>query len=92
MRTLSPRSSIPMSRDWIRSTGTCFSVGISATTATIHRRRNAIRRKPLVHKHLPVDALSGLVCYNDDVLKSLNAALAKRKQTIKVVKKPGWYF
>jgi ssDNA thymidine ADP-ribosyltransferase, DarT len=42
----------------------------------------------LVHKYLPVDGLSGLVCYNDDVLKSHNAALPGRKQTMKVVKKP----
>jgi len=46
----------------------------------------------LVHRHLPVDALSGFVCYNDNVLKSLTGALAKRKQTMKVVKMPDWYF
>jgi hypothetical protein len=46
----------------------------------------------LVHKHLAVEALSGFVCYNDSVLTTLNAALAKRNQTMKVVKKPEWYF
>ena len=39
-----------------------------------------------------LDALSGLVCHSDDVLKSLNAALAERKLAMKVVKKPDWYF
>jgi hypothetical protein len=46
----------------------------------------------LVHKHLAADALSGLVCYNDDVLKSLNAALAQRNRTMTVVRKPDWSF
>jgi uncharacterized protein YwgA len=30
--------------------------------------------------------LSGLVCYNDDVLNTLTGALAKRKQTIEIQK------
>jgi hypothetical protein len=55
-------------------------------------KKERYQAEALVHKHLPVDALSGLVCYNDDVLKSLNALLAQRNQTIKVVMKPGWYF
>ena len=55
-------------------------------------KKERYQAEALVHKHLPVDALSGFVCYNDDVLRSLNAALAERKQTMKVVKKPDWYF
>jgi len=55
-------------------------------------KKERYQAEALVHKHLPVDALSGFVCYNDDVLRSLNAALAQRKQTTKVVKKPDWYF
>ena len=46
----------------------------------------------LVHKHLPLDALSGFVCHSDKVRESLTGALAKRKQTMKVIKKPSWYF
>ena len=55
-------------------------------------KKERYQAEALIHKHLPVGALAGLVCYNDDVLKSLNAALAKRNQTMKVAKKPGWYF
>jgi hypothetical protein len=55
-------------------------------------KKERYQAEALVHKHLPVDALSGLVCYSDDVLKSLNAALAERKLAMKVVKKPDWYF
>jgi ssDNA thymidine ADP-ribosyltransferase, DarT len=55
-------------------------------------KKERYQAEALVHKHLAVDALSGLVCYNDAVLATLNATLAKRKQTMKVVKKPEWYF
>ncbi|MGY3131206.1 hypothetical protein ACVMIH_007441 [Bradyrhizobium sp. USDA 4503] len=55
-------------------------------------KKERYQAEALVHKHLLVDALSGLVCYNDDVLKSLNAALAQRNRTMTVVKKPDWYF
>jgi hypothetical protein len=55
-------------------------------------KKERYQAEVLVHKHLPVDALSGLVCYNDEVFKILTAALAKRNQTMKVVKKPDWYF
>lgn len=55
-------------------------------------KKERYQAEALVHKHLPVEALSGLVCYNDDVLKSLNAALAQRNRTMTVVKKPDWYF
>ncbi|WP_334147711.1 type II toxin-antitoxin system toxin DNA ADP-ribosyl transferase DarT [Hyphomicrobium sp.] len=46
----------------------------------------------LVHKYVPLDALSGFVCYSDEVRESLAKALAERKQTMKVVKRPSWYF
>jgi hypothetical protein len=46
----------------------------------------------LVHKHLPIDALLGLVSYNDQVAAKLNEALAQRRLTIKVIKKSDWYF
>jgi hypothetical protein len=55
-------------------------------------KKERYQAEALVHKHLPVDALSGLVCHSDDGLKSLNAALAERKLGMKMVKKPDWYF
>jgi hypothetical protein len=55
-------------------------------------KKERYQAEALVHKHLPVDALSGLVCCSDDVLKFLNAALAERKQAMKVVKRSDWYF
>jgi ssDNA thymidine ADP-ribosyltransferase, DarT len=55
-------------------------------------KKERYQAEALIHKHLPIGALAGLVCYDDDVLKSLSAALAKRNQTMKVVKQPSWYF
>jgi hypothetical protein len=55
-------------------------------------KKERYQAEALVYKHLPIDALSGFVCYNDDVSKTLTDALAERKQAIKVVKKPDWYF
>jgi hypothetical protein len=55
-------------------------------------KKERYQAEALVHKHLPIEAIAGLVCYNDAVLASLNAAVAARNQTMKVVKKTDWYF
>jgi hypothetical protein len=46
----------------------------------------------LVHKHLPVGNLSGIVCYSDSVAVSLNALMKQRGMTTSVVVRPSWYF
>lgn len=55
-------------------------------------KKERYQAEALVHKHLPVDALAGFVCYNDPAAAAINKALAKRNMTAKVVKKPDWYF
>jgi hypothetical protein len=55
-------------------------------------KKERYQAEALVHKHVPVDALAGFVCYNDDTAATINNLLAKRKMTAKVVKKPDWYF
>ncbi len=55
-------------------------------------KKERYQAEALVHKHVPVDALSGFVCYNDDAAAAINKALAERKMASKVVKKPDWYF
>ena len=84
--TLSPHSSISdLARldqiDW----GIAAATGISAITRTTHQKRSAIRQRPYPQASAHRAPWRVLVCYNDDVLKSLNAALAKRNQTMKVV-------
>lgn len=46
----------------------------------------------LIHKHAPLDALAGFVCYSDSVVGMINDSLATRKLTSKVLKKTNWYF
>src|SRR2546429_3689074 len=55
-------------------------------------KKERYQAEALVHKHLPVGALSGFVCYNDEALNVVTAALTARQQTTKLVKKPDWYF
>jgi hypothetical protein len=42
--------------------------------------------------HLPIEAISGFACYNDEALNVVTTALTARQLTTKVVKKSDWYF
>ena len=55
-------------------------------------KKERYQAEALVYKHLPLDALAGFVCYNDDAHGAVTKALAARKLTSKVVKQPSWYF
>lgn len=46
----------------------------------------------LIHNHCPVNALHGMVCYNEKTEQDLNTYLNKRELKIPVHKRPGWYF
>lgn len=46
----------------------------------------------LVHLHMPVGSLLGIVCYNATVKKALDALVAERDIRLKIVAKPSWYF
>ncbi|WP_275423505.1 type II toxin-antitoxin system toxin DNA ADP-ribosyl transferase DarT [Snodgrassella communis] len=46
----------------------------------------------LIHQHCPVNALLGIVCYNEQNEEDLNALLQQRKLKIPVYKRSGWYF
>lgn len=55
-------------------------------------KKERYQAEALVHKHLPIDALRGVVCYNDSVASSLKAHIAERGLAVKVIIKPDWYF
>jgi hypothetical protein len=55
-------------------------------------KKERYQAEALVHKHLPIEALSGFVCYNDEALNVVTTALTARQLTTKVVKKSDWYF
>lgn len=46
----------------------------------------------LVHRHYPVQGLSGVVCYAEDVKMEIEQALALRGLHLQVVARTGWYF
>lgn len=45
----------------------------------------------LVYKHVPLSAISGVVCYNDSVKAELQSAAEEKDVSLKIVAKPGWY-
>ena len=77
---------------------------LDKTDWTILRRRD-FKRDPenpekveryeaeaLIHKHLPFDTVHEIACCNATSAASLQNELTKRKLTLKVTTKPGWYF
>lgn len=45
----------------------------------------------LVHKHVPLDALLGIVCYNDAVAKALQIEAAKHGANVRITAESRWY-
>jgi hypothetical protein len=45
----------------------------------------------LVHRHMPLSALTGVVCYNDSVRADMQAAADARGAAVKIIKQPNWY-
>jgi ssDNA thymidine ADP-ribosyltransferase DarT-like protein len=45
----------------------------------------------LIHKHMPLSALTGVVCYNDSVRADMQAAANAHKVTVKIIAQPNWY-
>ena len=46
----------------------------------------------LVHKHLPLDSLDGIVCNSELVEADLKTEIAKRGLTLTTAQRPSWYF
>ncbi len=46
----------------------------------------------LIHKHLPVDALLGVVAYNDTVINEIQALVDERQLDLGVYSRPSWFF
>lgn len=45
----------------------------------------------LVHKHVPLSALKGLVCYNDSIRAKVKAAADAKDAGVKIIAQPKWY-
>lgn len=46
----------------------------------------------LVYRHLPVEALLGIVCYSDEVAEELTRHVTEQRLHTEVHVRPGWYF
>lgn len=46
----------------------------------------------LIHRHLRVSALKGIVTYNDEAAAAVQAALDERGLQMSVYTRPGWFF
>lgn len=56
------------------------------------RKMERYQAEALVHKHLPVTALLGIVCYTDRIRLKIQDEVDQRQLQLKVFSKPGWYF
>lgn len=46
----------------------------------------------LIHRHCPLQGLSGVVCYNDGVKIQVEQAVATAQVPLQVAARPSWYF
>lgn len=46
----------------------------------------------LVHRHVPISGLLGIVCYTEDVKQAIEQQLQARNLNLPVHVRPGWYF
>ena len=46
----------------------------------------------LIHSMMPIAGLRGIVCYSNTVADQVNQACAQNNLSVKVIKKPEWYF
>lgn len=46
----------------------------------------------LIHNHLPVETLSGIVTYNDKIKDEVQALVKERELALNVYSKPSWFF
>lgn len=56
------------------------------------RRKEQYQAEALAYRHVPVDALLGIVCYTEGVGEKLRHECTLRNLQIDVVTRPKWYF
>jgi hypothetical protein len=55
-------------------------------------KRERYEAEALVHRHMPTDALAGMICYNTAVAGELKELLTARGLGLNIVVKQNWYF
>lgn len=46
----------------------------------------------LIHRHLPVQGILGIVCYTDALKQSIEQEIQARNLELQVYARTGWYF
>ena len=46
----------------------------------------------LIHKHLPVELLTGIICCRDEIVEALLESPEMAGVNLRIVSRPGWYF
>lgn len=55
-------------------------------------KKERYQAEALIHRHLPISALLGVVCHSKAAEASLQPALQRHSVTTKLLVKPNWYF
>ena len=55
-------------------------------------RKEKYQAEALIHRHVPNQALLGIICYDSDAKNELTAVAAKRGLDSKIEQRPNWYF
>ncbi|WP_109513750.1 type II toxin-antitoxin system toxin DNA ADP-ribosyl transferase DarT [Pseudomonas ovata] len=56
------------------------------------RKMERYQAEALIHEHVPVAALLGIVCYNEDLQRWVTEEVRQRQLDLPVHARPGWYF
>lgn len=56
------------------------------------RKMERYQAEALIHHHLPITGLLGIMCYNDAMKKRIEQDVATRGLALSVHARPGWYF
>lgn len=56
------------------------------------RKMERYQAEALIHRHLPVQGILGIVCYTDALKQSIEQAIQARNLTLQVYARTGWYF
>nr|WP_081673676.1 DUF4433 domain-containing protein [Pseudomonas cremoricolorata] len=56
------------------------------------RKMERYQAEALIHEHVPVTGLLGIICYNDASKRRVDGEVQQRQLSIPVHARPGWYF
>jgi hypothetical protein len=56
------------------------------------RKMERYQAEALIHRHLPVQGILGIVCYTDVLKQSIEQAIQARNLKLQVYARTGWYF